>query len=186
MDFLAHLWLPILASAAMVFVASSIIWMATPLHKHDYKNPGDKEESIVGMLRSSALEPGVYYVPWCQGKDKRAETMAKMKTGPWAMLTVMTGPPNMGKMLGMWFAHLVIVGVFVAYVAHLAVTPGMKYLEVFRVAGAAALLAHAGYALPMAIWHGMPWRQVPGRLIDGVIYALLTAGVFAAFWPHHA
>jgi hypothetical protein len=29
----------------------------------------------------------------------------------------------------------------------------------------------------------MPWSQLPGRLIDGVVYALLTAGCFAGFWP---
>ena len=67
---LVVLWMPILLSAVIVFVASSIIWMATPLHKHDYKNPGDKEDSIISMLKSAAFEPGVYSVPWCHGKEK--------------------------------------------------------------------------------------------------------------------
>ena len=60
---------------------------------------------------------------------------------------------------------------------------GAEYLHVFRITGTGALLAYAGYAMPMAIWHGMPWSQVPGRVIDGVIYALLTAGTFAWLWP---
>jgi hypothetical protein len=183
---IASLWMPILVSAVIVFVASAVIWMATPLHKHDYKNPGDKEDAIIGLIKSAGLAPGVYFVPWCQGKEKDAAAMEKMKNGPWANITVMPGAPNMGKMLGAWFAHLVIVGFFVAYIAGHTVAAGSEYLAVFRVVGATSLLAYAGYTLPMAIWHGMPWSQVPGRIIDGVIYALLTAGSFAWLWPKAA
>ena len=178
------LWMPILVSAVLVFIASSIIWMALPIHKHDYKDPGANEDAIIGMLRSASLSPGVYYVPWCHGKTKDPAAMNKMKTGPWALLTVIPSAPNMGKMLGFWFLHLVIVGVFVAYVtAHAGLNPGAEYLSVFRIAGTSALLAYAGYALPSAIWHGMPWSQIPGRVFDGVVYALLTAGSFAWLWP---
>jgi hypothetical protein len=179
------LWLPILVSAAIVFVASSIIWMATPIHKNDYKSPGDKEGPLLAWLRQSGLTPGVYFVPWCQGSQaKDPSTQQRMKEGPWALLTVQSGPPIMGKMLGLWFLHLLIVGFFVAYVAsHAGLAPGAKYLSVFRIVGATALIAHAGYALPMAIWHGMPWSQLPGRLFDGVVYCLLTAGTFAWLWP---
>jgi len=181
---LLDLWLPILASAVIVFVASSIIWMATPLHKHDYKNPGDKEGTILDMLRSATLAPGVYYVPRYDKSNKDPAVAAKVKAGPWAMLIVIPGPWNMGRMLGLWFLHLVIVAVFVAYISgHAGLASGAPYLSVFRVAGASALLAHAGYALPMAIWHGMPWSQFPGRLIDGLIYALLTGGTFGWLWP---
>lgn len=181
---LADLWLPILVGAAVLFIASSIIWMATPLHKHDYKNPGDKEESILSFLKSAALAPGVYYVPWCQGKEKDPAVQEKMKAGPWAMVLVQPGPPNMGKMLGLWFVHLLIVTTIVAYVAaNAGLAPGERYLSVFRVVGATALLAHAGYALPLSIWHGLPFKQLTGKVIDGLIYALLTAGVFGWLWP---
>jgi hypothetical protein len=182
---LAALWMPILLSAVLVFIASSILWMALPIHKHDYKNPGDKEGPLLDLLRTHRFAPGVYYVPWCHGKEKEPATQEKLKSGPWAMLTVMPGGPNMGKMLGTWFLHLLIVAVFVAYIAaHAGLNPGVRYLSVFRIVGAAALLAHGGYALPMAIWHGMPWSQLPGRLFDSIIYALLTAGTFAWLWPH--
>lgn len=182
---LLDLWKPILLSAVVLFIASSILWMATPLHKHDYKDPGDKEGPILSMLRSAGMRPGVYYVPWCQGQNPKDPAVAeKLKAGPWAMLKVQSGPPHMGKMLGLWMLHLLIVGLFVGYLAsHAGLTPGAKYLSVFRVTGTAALLAHAGYALPMSIWHGNPWSQLPGRLLDGVIYALLTAGVFGWLWP---
>lgn len=180
---LQELWLPILLSAVIVFVASSIIWMASPLHKHDYKNPGDKEGPLLDLLRNKAFEPGVYMVPWCHGKQDDSTATERMKQGPWASLTVLPGMPNMGKMLSAWIAHLLIVGLFVAYLASHALPRGAEYLHVFRIAGTGALLAYAGYALPMCIWHGMPWPQLPGRLVDGVIYALLTAGTFAWLWP---
>lgn len=185
MEEILALWKPILLSAVIVFVASSIIWMATPLHKHDYKNPGDKEQPLLDALKRLAMAPGVYYVPWCHGMDpKSPETQAKMKDNPWAVVTILPGAPNMGKMLGMWMLHLVLVGLFVAYLAAAADLPvGAKYLKVFQVTGTSAFLAHAGYTLPMSIWHAMPWKQVPGRLVDAVIYALLTAGCFAWLWP---
>jgi hypothetical protein len=181
-EMVQQLWMPIVLSAVLVFIASAIIWMATPLHKHDYKDPGDKEDAILGLVRSAALAPGVYMVPWCHGKQKDPAAMERMKMGPWAILTVLPGF-NFGKSLAVWFVHLLIIGFFVAYLTANARAWGADYLEVFRIAGTTAFLAYAGYALPMAIWHAMPWRQVPGRIIDGLVYALLTAGTFAWLWP---
>lgn len=184
MDAILSLWLPIILSAVAVFIASSIIWMATPLHKHDYKDPGTSEGALLDTLRTTGLSPGVYFVPWvgCSGKPDQA-AMDKMKRGPWAMLTVMSGAPNMGKTLGLWFVHLLIVGVFVAYITGLALPHGAPYLKVFQVAGTAAFLAYGGYAFPLSIWHAQPWSQLPLRIIDGLIYALVTAGVFGWLWP---
>ena len=137
MTSLVALWLPILLVTVACFVASSIIWMASPLHKHDYKSPGDKEGPMMDLLRSHTFEPGVYYVPWCgghEGERKRPspEMIEKMKAGPWAMLTVMPGAPNMGKMLGLWAFHLLIVTVLVAYIAANARAPGAGFLASSR------------------------------------------------------
>ena len=182
---LMDLWLPILVSAVLVFVASSFIWMATPIHKHDYKNPGDKESGLLDAFRRAGLAPGMYNLPWCDHKNMKDPAMqAKLQAGPWALVTVFGQAHNMGKMLGLWFVHLVIVSVFVGYIAsHAGLGRGAEYFSVFRIAGTAALMAYAGYALPMTIWHGMPKNQLPGRLIDGVVYSLLTAGAFAGLWP---
>lgn len=179
---LLSLWLPILLATVGCFVLSSIIWMATPLHKHDYKNPGDAEGPILDFLRSRSLTPGVYFVPWCQGKPDPA-AFDKLKAGPWAQLNVLPGPPNMGKMLGLWALNLFLVSLMVGYVASTSRAPGAGFMPVFQVASIAAALAHLGYTLPLVTWHGMPMSQLPGRLIDGALYSLLTAAVFAAMWP---
>ncbi|MCA9278975.1 MAG: hypothetical protein H6815_13440 [Phycisphaeraceae bacterium] len=160
--------------------------MATPLHKHDYKNPGEHEAAILDMVRNTKLPTGIYYVPWCSHESaKDPETQKRMAEGPWAMLSIPAGKPNMGRMLGLWFAHAVITSFVVAYIAsHAGLAPGAAYLSVFRLVGATTLLAYAGYTLPMYIWHGMPKSQIPGRLIDGLVYSLLTAGTFAWLWPN--
>lgn len=179
LDMIQQLWMPIVLSAVLVFIASALIWMATPLHKNDYKNPGSSEDAIIAAARG--LAPGVYMTPYCHGAD-RAAAAEKMKSGPWAFLTVLPGC-SFGRTLALWFVHLLIIGFFVAYLTSNARAWGAEYLEVFRIAGTTAFLAYAGYAVPMALWHGLPWRQVPGKLFDALVYALLTAGTFAWLWP---
>ena len=48
---LVSLWLPILLSAVLVFVASSLIHVLTPWHKGDYPAPPRRE---IGTLARSA------------------------------------------------------------------------------------------------------------------------------------
>jgi hypothetical protein len=193
MQFIVDLWLPIVVSAVAVFIASNIIWMATPLHKHDYRDPGAAEEPIMSAVRQAGLGPGVYMVPWCHGKEmKDPSARQKMKEGPWAQVLVQPGPPSMGKLLGLWIVNLLIVSTFAAYMLSLSTAlhpevaggvggaAGMRagFAPVFRVTGTAALMMYAGYALPMSIWHGQPFRQIPGRILDGIVYACVTGAVF--------
>ncbi|MDX9911523.1 MAG: hypothetical protein RBS39_06820 [Phycisphaerales bacterium] len=180
------LWAPILLSAVIAFVASSIIWMATPIHKKDYKNPGDKEAPLLDAIRAASLRPGLYFVPWCQGKPK--DEMARlMKSEHWALISILPGAPSMGRMLGLWFLHLLIASALVALaLSFSSITAGAPYMSVFRITGVIALLAHASGAAPACIWNGQPWSSLPGRIFDGVVYALLTAGTFAWLWPNAA
>lgn len=186
MDLLMQLWLPILVSAVLVFVASSIIWMATPLHKKDFVAVPD-EAGLQGMIRSQGLKPGQYYIPWCAGSQSANDPafLERFKSGPWASLIVMGSAPNFGKSLGLWFLHNFILSVIVAYAAAAALpmNPGPDYLKVFQVVGAIAILAHAGSWMELSIWRGLPWRFSLVRLFDGVVYGLVTAGTFAWLWP---
>jgi hypothetical protein len=59
---LSALWLPILLSSVIVFVVSSVIHMATPLHKNDYRSVPD-EDKVAAALRPFAIAPGDYMVP---------------------------------------------------------------------------------------------------------------------------
>ena len=99
-------------------------------------------------------------------------------------MTIMrSGAPNMPKMLILWFIYCLIIGVFVAYLTKHAVPSGSAYLIVFRVAAVAAFLAYGVAQLSNAIWRGQTWSAAIKELIDGLIYALLTAGTFGWLWP---
>ena len=52
---LSALWLPIVLSAVIVFVASSIMHMLLPYHRSDYKGLPD-EDKILPTLRAAGLK----------------------------------------------------------------------------------------------------------------------------------
>ena len=52
MVLLAALWLPILLSAIIVFIASSIMHTVLPYHRSDYRKLPD-EDTVVAALRSA-------------------------------------------------------------------------------------------------------------------------------------
>jgi hypothetical protein len=179
------LWLPILLSAVIVFVVSSIIHMVLPYHRSDFgKVPA--EDDVMDALRKFNIPPGEYVIP-CAGSPKEMGTpefIEKSKKGPVALMTVMaSGPPSMGMSLVLWFIYSIVVGIFAAYIASRALEPGAHYLGVFRFAGAAAF---AGYALALwqnSIWYKRAWSTTIKSTFDGLIYALLTAGTFGWLWP---
>lgn len=182
---LAALWLPILVSAILVFVASSIIHMATPWHKGDYpKLP--EQEKIMDALRPFAIPPGDYLLPRCTDRAelRSPEFIEKMNKGPVVLMTVLpNGQMNMGKALGQWFVYVLFVGLFSAYIAGRALPPGTMYLQVFRFAGATAFLSYAVALWQASIWSGRSWSLTWKSTFDGLIYAGLTAGTFGWLWP---
>ncbi len=181
---LSALWLPIMLSAVIVFVASSIMHMVLPYHRSDYQKLPD-EAKVLAALRAAGLKRGLYMFPHATHKDMRTPEMAeKFKQGPVGIVTVFpTGLPVMPKFLGQWFAYCLIVGFFVAYLAAHTLAPGVNYLVVFRVVGTAAFLAYGLGNLSNGIWKGQPWSVVIKESFDGLIYALLTAGTFGWLWP---
>ncbi len=71
----------------------------------------------------------------------------------------------------------------VADVAGRVFGAGANYLQVFRIAGTAAFLAYAGAEPVRSIWRGRNWSSSVKMTIDGLVFALLTAGVFGWLWP---
>ncbi len=181
---LSALWLPIVLSAVIVFIASSIMHVVLKYHQSDCKQIPD-EANVLSTLRKAGLQRGYYMFPYCTHKDmKSPETMEKFKQGPVGILTVFpSGPPAMPKFLGLWFGYCLIIGFLVAYLAAHTVAPGANYLEVFRVVGTAAFLAYGLGQLSNGIWKGQPWGMVIKETVDGLVYGLLTAGTFGWLWP---
>ena len=183
---LSALWLPILLSSVIVFVASSIIHMVLPWHKTDYPKVPD-EDRVRNALRPFAIPPGDYMVPRCDDtKELRTPEFAeKMNQGPVIVMTVLpNGQWSMGRNLGLWFLYCAVVGVFSAYVAGRALPAGAPYAHVFQFVGATAFIGYALALWQMSIWYRRAWSTTIKATIDGLIYALLTAGTFGWLWPH--
>jgi hypothetical protein len=180
---LTQLWLPILLSAVAV-VIGSMLCMALPIHRHEYKRMGDKQAAVMGAIRSWGLPGGMYLMPPYDPKTRDSEAAKELDTkGPWGVLMLRDGPWNMGAMMGLWFLNAVIISVFVAYVASHALPAGAAYLRVFQIVGAVGFLAYGGSALADVIWKGRPWNTMPGAVFDAVVYGCLMAGVFGWRWP---
>ena len=181
---LTALWLPIVVSAIIVFIASSIMHMVLPYHKSDYKQLPD-EDKVLSALRPLNLQRGLYIFPFCNHQNmKSPEIAAKYKQGPVGFLNVMpTGMPAMPKFLIQWFVFCLLIGFFVAYLTGHTVQPGANYLVVFRVAGTAAFLAYGLGNLSNGIWKGQTWTATLKEVFDGFVYGLLTAGAFGWLWP---
>ena len=177
------LWVPILVSAVVVFLASWILHMLLPYHRSDFgKVP--QEEKYMEALRGLAIPPGNYMSPHSGSPAamKDPAFIEKMERGPVTVLTVMS-KPSMGASLFQWFVYCVVVSVIAAYIAGRAVAPGSEYLEVFRFAGCTAFV---GYALALwqnSIWYKIAWSTTLKSNVDGLIYGLLTGGVFGWLWP---
>src|SRR5438445_23274 len=182
---LLTLWLPILVSAVLVFVVSSVIHMALPWHKSDYpKLPN--EDRVMDALRPLAIPPGDYMMPRPSSRaEMRSPQFAeKFKKGPVVMFTVFPGGSMaMGKQLVQWFLYAVVVGVFAGYVAGRALPPGVAYLRVFRFVGVTAFIGYAAALWQMSIWYRRAWTTTIKLTVDGLVYALLTAAMFAWLWP---
>lgn len=181
---LSALWLPILLSAVIVFVVSSIIHMATPWHKGDYpKMPN--EAKFMDALRPLAIPPGDYMVPRASSMEemRSPEFAEKMKKGPVIMLTVMPVGSGMVRQLVLWFVYSAVIALFAAYVAGRVLPVGAAYIQVFRFAGVTAFLGYSGALWQMSIWYRRAWSTTIRSTLDGLLYALLTAGTLGWLWP---
>ena len=181
---LSSLLVPVLLSAVLVFLASSVLHMFTPWHKGDVRGvPGEAE--AMEALRRRNIPPGDYVMPHAGSMTamKDPAYRARLEAGPAVFMTVWKGSLSMGPQLAGWFLYCVVVSIFAGYLAAAAVPRGTPYLEVFRFAGTTAF---AGYSLALAqnsIWWRRNWGFTVRSMLDGLLYACLTAGAFGWLWP---
>lgn len=182
---LAALWLPILLSSVVVFLASSVIHMMLLWHRNDYPKVPN-EDKVMNALRPLAIPPGDYMLPRASSMQemRTPEFVEKIKKGPVMVLTVMPNEmPGMGKNLVQWFLYSAVVGFFAAYVAGRALPVGAQYLDVFRFVGTTTFIGYSVALWQMSIWYKRSWSTTLKATVDGLVYALLTAGTFGWLWP---
>src|SRR5579864_2783745 len=152
---LSALWLPIVLSAVIVFIASSILHMVLPYHKSDYQKLPD-EDKILPVLRAAGLKRGLYVFPFTTQKEMKSPAMIeKYNQGPVGMMTILhNGPPAMPKFLGLWFAYCLLISLVVAHLAAHAVNPFVTSRHIFRVVGESSFLAYGLGNIVNSIWKG--------------------------------
>jgi hypothetical protein len=186
MEFVHHLWLPIILSGVIVFIASALAWTMMPHHKKEWAGLKD-EAGVLEALRKSAPAPGLYMLPWCNDpKERQSDAMKqKFREGPTGMVTIVNGASmlNMGPMMAKSFLSYIVVAFFTAYVAWHALPHGATYLQVFRIVGCVGFMAFAFGTVPDSIWFGKPWKSWFLQAVDSLVYGLLMAGMFGWLWP---
>ena len=180
------LWVPILLSALLVFIASSLIHMFLNWHKNDFRSVPD-EDGLMDALRAFDLAPGNYLFPRPESREvmRSEEFQARAKRGPCAFMTVLRAgdASAMGKQFVQWFVYCAVVGLFAGYVTGLAVGPDAEYMAVFKVASTTAFMGYALAHAQDAIWMSQGWPATFRSMLDGLIYALLTGGTLGWLWP---
>ena|SRR5688572_22262224 len=183
MEFLTTLWMPIVLSAVFVFIVSSVIHMVLGYHASDYQQVPN-EDQVMDTLRDLKIPPGHYAIPKPSSMKEfnTPEFKAKMAKGPNVMLNFRKPGVSIGSSLLQWFVFLVLVNIFVAYVASHTINPGADYLTVHRVAGCIAFMGYGLALFQDAIWGGKSWGATGRMLFDALVYGLVTGGTFGWLW----
>ena len=184
MDFLLALWLPILLSAASVWIVSMIVWMALPHHKRDFIGLPD-EDGFMEYIRTNEIKAGNYAFPDCHapGAMKSEKVQKAWEHGPVGHLSVWPTPLTMvGKLVATFIVYLV-VSTLIAYLTRIALPGPASFARVFHVAATAGVLAYCFSSIPNAIWWGSYGRTIVANVIDGIVYGAITGAIFAWRWP---
>jgi hypothetical protein len=75
------------------------------------------------------------------------------------------------------------VSLFAAYLASRTLAPGAEYLRVSQVTSTVAFLGYCMSHWSDVIWFKRQWTTALKASFDGVLYGLLTGGVFGWLWP---
>ncbi len=185
---LGVLWLPVLLSAVICFVASALVWTTFKWHDADWKLVPD-EAAVQDALRKAGVTTGQYMFPHM---DPKAEDKAASKKtweeryarGPVGVIYAGTpGTVSMAKTMGLTLVYQLLVSFFLAYIASNALVMGAPYLKVFQIVGTAGFLAYGAANVMDSIWFYRSWRATLLGLLDALLYGCLTAGTFGWLWP---
>jgi hypothetical protein len=186
MNALLSLWLPILLSAVVVFVISSLIHMVIKWHAPDYRGFSN-EDAVRDAIRAGNPTPGKYVVPYCSDmKEMGGEKMlAKYREGPVGLMMIgPNGPPNMGKLLGMWFLFSLLIAVAGAFIAtQLFGLDPTRARAAAKLVGAVSFLAYGFGTITETIWGMRSVSSSAKYLLDAALYSVASGFVFYWLWP---
>jgi hypothetical protein len=172
------LWLPILVTAIVTHVYSTLAWTALPHHKPEWIKIPDEDAAYPALEK---IPPGQYVFPHasCQ-KDFQSEAFQGKQKSRNGMLVIWNGPVHMGKAILQTLLTYIVVAFVIGYLASIGLTRGAEFMKVLQFVTTAGLLAHIAAKFPFVCWFR---RRIVMEVLDGVIFALLTGVIFAALWP---
>lgn len=175
------LWLPILLSGVATHIASTIAWTVSPHHKPEWKKL-PAEDDLLDLLDEKQVAAAQYLFPYADDPKEMGtpEFQEKMKTRCRGMLVLWPKPVSMGQAIGLTFAFFMVAAFVIGYLSSVAFAPGADRMDVFRLVFTAGLLCHAAGPFPGVFWFRQHFAM---EVLDGVVYALITAGLFAWLWP---
>ncbi len=185
MSAIALLWMPILVTAVLIFIASTMIHMVFKWHNADYQKLTN-EDDVRAVVHASSAEPGQYMIPYCVDmKEMGGEVMMKkFNDGPVAFLTVRkNGTPAMGSTLFQWFIFTIVIASFAGWIAMSVFSGKADARAAGQMVGLISFLAYGAGSVPLGIWLGKSWGSVAKDLLDAVIYGVISWLVFAWCWP---
>lgn len=176
---------PVLLSAVLVFIASSIGQAVLPFHRNDFRKlPGESE--VMDTFRRLGVSRGDYLFPRPASRTELASPAfrEKYKQGPAGLVTVLPkGGLPMARTFVFWFAYCVAVSAFAGFLASRSLPAGASRRAVFVLVAAAAFGGHVLALWPATIWYGKSLSTTVTSSVDGAVYGVLTGAAFAWLWP---
>jgi len=183
---LSQLWLAILVTSILCWIASSLIHMLFKYHNADYSELPN-ETQVSAALGAENPVPALYTLPHCTDMKQMGEEAMQKKfaDGPVAMIIVMpNGMPPLGKLLGLQLAFFIIGSTLITYLTTMAIPSDGEYMDVFHFVFIAAFLTYSWAQVPHSIWMGQPWSNCLRYFIDAIIHAAVSAATIAWLWPN--
>lgn len=183
MEFLQHLWLPILVCGVAVFMCSFLVWAVLPHHRDDWAALPNAE-SFRDDLKARGIAPGMYIFPKMGGKEcNTPEGKANFERAPAGVITVFA-KSSMPKNMFCTFLVFLIASVLIAYVAwHIRPDLAGGFADRFQVLGTLGILTYCFSFLPNMIWFQSGKRAMVNGIVDGVLYGVVTGATFSWLWP---
>ena len=182
MSFLAHLWLPIVASAVLLFVLSAASHMALPWRRNEW---GRITESEALQASLEGLRPGLYAFPAAPDPKQQMtkEWRDRWAKGPSGWLTIAPrAPVDMGRNMALSVVAYLLVACLAAYVAWHALGPAPHGRAVFRLVGTLGFMSFGVGTVFESIWYHRPWRAYASDALDALLSGLVMAAAFAWLW----
>ena len=177
-------WLPIVVATVLCFISGAILHMAIPLHRKDWR-PLPDEDSVLTVLKRIGVTPGNYMFPAADmSKMKDPVFLQRLAENPGGVMTVRgPGAIAMGPYLIKQFVYHLVISVVLAYFVSRLLDAGSDKTLVFHFTSLLAGLAYVGALFPEAIWYRQPRNYVVAKVVDGLVWAVLTGFAFAWLGP---